>query len=130
MSGSRIALDTNQAIAVLNDMGDAGNWVRTYQEVCLPLPVVGELHFGALNSRRAEENLRRADALVARCEVLEPDVATAQTYARIRLELKRKGRPILENDVWIAALCVQHDIPFATADAHFTEISALQVVSR
>ena len=47
MTGSHIALDTNEAIAVLNNTGDAGQWVAAFPTVYLPVPVVGELRFGA-----------------------------------------------------------------------------------
>jgi tRNA(fMet)-specific endonuclease VapC len=58
------------------------------------------------------------------------NVKTAEIYARIRLQLKRKGKPIPENDIWIAAICVEHDVPLATSDGHFLEIDALKVVAR
>ncbi|MBI3950729.1 MAG: hypothetical protein HY314_09775 [Acidobacteria bacterium] len=74
MNGSEIALDTNQAIAVLNDTGNVGQWVQTFANVHLPVPVVGELHFGALNSQRVSQNLRRVEQLVARCKVLNVTV--------------------------------------------------------
>ena len=44
-------------------------------------------------------------------------------YALIRNELKTKGTPIPENDIWIAALCSANDIPLFTSDAHFNNIS-------
>jgi hypothetical protein len=54
MSGDEIALDTNQAIAVLNGAGDAAQWILAFTKVHLPVPVVGELRFGALNSQRGK----------------------------------------------------------------------------
>lgn len=130
MNGSKVALDTNQAIAVLNDTGDAGKWVQTFSEVDLPVPVVGELRFGALNSQRVTENLRQVEQLVARCKALDVKVSTAEIYARIRLQLKQQGKPIPENDVWIAAICIEHDLPLATSDEHFLEVDGLKVIKR
>ena len=130
MNGSKIALDTNQAIAVLNATGDAGQWVQTFAEVYLPVPVVGELRFGALNSQRVTDNLKRVEKLVAQCKVFEVNLTTAEIYARIRLQLKQKGKPIPENDVWIAALCIERDVPLATSDGHFLEVDGLKVVER
>ncbi len=130
MSGSEIALDTNEAIAVLNNAGDAGRWIARFARVHLPVPVVGELRFGALNSRRANENRERVEALVVRCSILDADVTTAEMYATVRLRLKRAGTPIPENDVWIAALCIQHHVPLATSDEHFAHVVGLDVVRR
>jgi tRNA(fMet)-specific endonuclease VapC len=59
---------------------------------------VGELRYGALNSRKADDNLAEVERLVARCHVLDVTATTAEVYARIRLALKTKGKPIPEND--------------------------------
>ena len=130
MNGSNIALDTNEAIAVLNNTGDAGQWIAAFPVVYLPVPVVGELRFGALHSRRAHENRQRVEALVAGCRVLDVNVATAEVYAAVRFRLKQAGKPIPENDVWIAALCVQHGLPLATSDEHFGHVDGLELVGR
>lgn len=130
MNGVKIALDTNVAIAVLNNAQGAGDWVRRFQEIYLPVPVVGELIFGALNSQRPQENLTRVQQLITRCSVLDVKMSTAFVYAQARLHLKHKGKPIPENDLWIAALCLEHNIPLATEDAHFTEVQGLSVEKR
>ncbi|GBC94688.1 Ribonuclease VapC2 [bacterium HR16] len=130
MNGNRVALDTNQAIAVLNNTGDAGQWIQSFVEVYLPVPVIGELCFGALNSRRSKQNLEYVEQLVKRCQILEVSVATAQIYAHVRLILKRKGKPIPENDLWIASVCIEHDVPLATSDGHFTAIEELRLIMR
>lgn len=130
MNGSEIALDTNEAIAVLNNAGDAGQWIAGWSMVHLPVPVVGELRFGALNSRRAGQNRERVEVLVARCKVLDANVTTAEVYAVVRMHLKQAGKPIPENDVWIAALCIQYGVPLATSDEHFSYVDRLEVVKR
>ena len=127
MNGNRIVLDTNAAISVLNDTAGFGLWVQNFEELFLPVPAIGELRFGALKSRRASENLRRIDALVSRCQILEIRLETTQVYARLRLDLRRKGKPIPENDLWIAALCVEHGLPLATTDGHFEPIEELNI---
>jgi tRNA(fMet)-specific endonuclease VapC len=124
-SGARISLDTNIAIAVLNNTRHAGDWIQDFAEVFLPVPVVGELRFGAINSGRPEKNLARIEAFVASCFILDVRLSTADAYAAVRLGLKRKGKPIPENDVWIAAVCIEHGLPLATSDGHFREVDGL-----
>ena len=125
MSGNSIALDTSVAIAVL--AGQAGSLLsQPVEQILLPVPVVGELRYGALNSRRSAENLAEVERLVARCRVLDITAATAAVYARLRLGLKEKGKPIPENDLWIAALCVEHQVPLVTLDGHFDVIEELE----
>lgn len=68
MNGSSVALDTSVAIDVLADRAES----LTSQAITgflLPVPVVGELRYGALNSRNAEDNLAEVKRLVARCHV-------------------------------------------------------------
>lgn len=119
MDGNRIALDTNHAIAVMNGVAAVEQQVAGYSVVYLPAVVLGELRYGALNSARSEDNLKRVDFLASRCQVLAVTDVTATRYAEIRVALKRAGRPIPENDLWIAATCIEHSLPLATYDSHF-----------
>lgn len=128
MTGSKVALDTNQAVHLLNDVPAVVAWLDTFDELHLPVTVVGELLYGALNSARATGNIAKVDALVNRWQLLGISVATSRVYAQLRLHLKARGWPVPENDVWIAALCVEHDVPLATDDAHFTAFSTLNTV--
>jgi tRNA(fMet)-specific endonuclease VapC len=124
-NGDRDALDTSVAIDVLAATADV-RLLSGVSEHLLPAPVVGELRYGALNSRKAAENLAKVEALIARCVVLSVTVNTAKVYAELRLALKQKGKPIPENDLWIAALCVEHQAPLAAVDAHFDAIDVLK----
>lgn len=127
MNGNRIALDTNRAIAVLNGARDAVSALAMISRVELPVPVIAELRYGALNSQRSTENLARIDRLVASCGILNATVATAEAYGRVRFELRQRGTPIPENDVWIASICIEHDIPLWTDDRHFSAIAMLRL---
>ena len=53
------------------------------------------------------------------CQTLRIDEATAEEYVSIRGELRRLGRPIPSNDVWIAALAMQHEMPVVSRAHHF-----------
>lgn len=96
-------------------------------EVFTPAIVLGELHYGAHKSSRAKENISRIDEFASQSAVLFCDVATAQWYGLIKDGLRRKGRPIPENDIWIAALALQYDLILATRDDHCRELTGLQV---
>ncbi len=52
---------------------------------------------------------------------------TRRHYARPRGALARAGTPVPENDLWIAALAVEHGRPLATRDAHFARVPGLTV---
>ena len=130
MNGHSVALDTNVAIAVLNNADGAGEWIAQYSSIFIPVTVIGELRYGAMNSRNMQQNFRRIDAMISACHILEIKVETATEYAQVRVSLKKAGFPIPENDVWIAATCVQNDLPLATEDDHFSRVAGLQIISR
>lgn len=130
MTGESIALDTNQAIAILNAVGDSAEWIARYEAVFVPVPVLGELRFGMLNSRDADQNMRRLDEFTARVHVLPATADTTPWYAEVRARLKKAGTPIPENDVWIAAICRQNDLELATSDAHFDRVEGLRMIRR
>jgi tRNA(fMet)-specific endonuclease VapC len=94
--------------------------------VYLPVVVVGELIFGALKSTRVDKNIARIDEFVSANSVLSCDLDTAGHYGQIKCRLRGKGRPLPENDIWIAALALQHDLTLVSRDEHFQEINDLQ----
>jgi tRNA(fMet)-specific endonuclease VapC len=126
-NGNRIALDTNTTIAILNQLQGPSQWIQGFKEVFLPVTVVGELRFGALKSQRSMANLLRIEDFASRCQILEVRLETADVYARLRMGLRTIGRPIPENDLWIAAICVEHGLPLATSDGHFDDVKELSV---
>jgi len=128
MSG-KIALDTDVSIKFLNGDTNIDAILLKYSEICLPAIVVGELVFGALNSKHAEQNLARHRKLIHSAKVLAITEVTANTYAKLRLALKKKGKPIPENDLWIAATCIEHKLPLMSSDAHFEYIDQLNLMS-
>jgi tRNA(fMet)-specific endonuclease VapC len=117
----RYLLDTNIVIALFANepaitqrLGDAG-------EVFIPSIVLGELYYGARKSKRVGENLERIDEFAVGSAVLGCDTETARRYGEVKNELRQKGKPIPENDIWIAAITIQHDLTLVARDAHFVK---------
>jgi tRNA(fMet)-specific endonuclease VapC len=125
MSG-RFLLDTNIVIALFADEAIVKDNLAQASEVFIPSFVVGELCYGARKSGRVEANLARVDELVAGSTILVCDAETARQYGGVKNNLRLKGRPLPENDVWIAALALQHDLILVTRDAHFQEVESLK----
>jgi len=72
-------------------------------EMAMSIITFGELEFGARKSTRSKAALAVLDQLRGMIPALPVDLAAAQEYGRIREELERVGRPIGNNDLWIAA---------------------------
>lgn len=108
-----LALDSNIAIAILNN--DL-NILRNLQEVdvfYLPITVCGELLFGAKNSSRATENETKYLELIDKCEIINANLLIADEYANIRKELKQRypcTEPLLVGYPPIIDLCVISNI--------------------
>jgi tRNA(fMet)-specific endonuclease VapC len=128
MSGSYL-LDTNIVIALFADEAVVKDNLAQASEIFIPSIVIGELYYGAKKSRQIEANLVRIDELVAISAILGCDTETARQYGDVKNNLRLKGRPLPENDVWIAALALQHRLTVVTRDAHFQEIKNLKTVA-
>ena len=83
--------------------------------------MIGELYYGARRSGRVKANTERMDEFVTESVVLSCDAETAKRYGEIKNELRKKGRPIPENDVWVAALALQYDLTPVSRDEHFSK---------
>jgi tRNA(fMet)-specific endonuclease VapC len=103
--------------------------LRQANQVFVPAVVLGELHSGFRRGSRIAENESLLKAFLAKPSVAVLDVTaeTAQRYAEIDVYLWSKGRPIPRNDVWIAALAMEHGCVLITRDAHFREIPLLLI---
>jgi predicted nucleic acid-binding protein len=99
------------------------------ERVFVPSIVLGELHSGFRRGNRREENERLLQRFLRKPSVSVVDVTadTAERYAEIDVFLFAKGKPIPRNDVWIAALALEHGCVLITRDAHFRELPLLPI---
>jgi tRNA(fMet)-specific endonuclease VapC len=126
----RLAIDSSAAIDLLRARDPSRSTALPAEEIVLPLPVAGELFAGAFTSPRAKESLGLVELFISRCRLLVSDEGTARLYGELRAR-QGIGRPITpskSNDLWIAALCIQHDLPLLTNDRGFERIARLRVV--
>ena len=121
-----LILDTNALSAVAGGEPAAVAKFARANQIAIPVIVLGEYRFGIAQSRNKGEYERwLAEALCA-CNVLEVNQETTIHYAEVRVELKRAGTPVPSNDVWIAALCRQHDLPILSRDQHFDLVKGVE----
>jgi tRNA(fMet)-specific endonuclease VapC len=122
----RLILDTNALSAIAEGAPGIGDLLAGVEQLFLPVMVIGEYRFGIAQSRDALPNREWLDKLIARSSVLDVVEQTTHHYAAVRLELKRIGKPIPVNDVWIAALCRERELPLLSRDRHFDLVAALR----
>jgi tRNA(fMet)-specific endonuclease VapC len=128
MAGS-VLVDTNVVVAYFRGDEVIHRHFAGVIPVCLPWVVLGELHFGAHRAQRRQEQLAYIHDLLTYAVVLFADQDTAETYGEVKAELARLGKPIPDNDLWIAAVARQHDLPLATRDAHFAHVPGLKTLA-
>ena len=72
---------------------------------------------------------RQIAMLLAAAVVLVPTESTAALYGAIHAALARAGTPIPQNDIWIAAMAREHELPLVTRDAHFRQVQGLVILT-
>lgn len=125
--GGKFLLDTNVVIALFAQDASVQDHFKRSDAVYLPSIVFGEFYYGAQRSSKVEANLSRIDQLAASVTVLPCDEGAAQEYGVVKNFLRMRGRPLPENDIWVAAIARQHALTLVSRDEHFKEVAGLQL---
>lgn len=123
----RVALDTNRYVDLCRGVRDTVAVLEQADAVVLPFVVVAELRAGFLSGRRSAENERVLRQLLLKpgVHVQYADDQTTHHYAAVFRQLRKQGTPIPTNDMWIAALALQHNLALHSRDAHFDHLPQL-----
>jgi predicted nucleic acid-binding protein len=124
-----VILDTNGLSAIADGDRSLERFLMRAPELAIPVIVLGEYRYGIADSRLRVRYERWLIETLAGCRILRVDEETAIEYASIRRELKRSGRPIPSNDIWIAALARQHSLPVLSLDQHFDFVPHLERIA-
>lgn len=126
----RLALDTNRYTDLCRGEAQVIEIIEAADEVWLPFIVIGELRAGfavGTQGPRNEEVLRRF-LLKPGVDVLYADEQSTHHYASVYRQLRKQGTPIPTNDMWIAALVLQHSLVLLDRDTHFDALPQLNRV--
>ncbi len=124
----KILIDTN-AYSELIEGNVKIQVILDAHSVCIPLIVIAELRAGFQYGSRQQKNEQILKAFLEKAEVIAPNLETTTEYAKIYAALRKAGNPIPTNDIWIAAIGKQYDLPLLTLDSHFRFIDGLVVVN-
>ena len=119
-------VDTNALSAAADDDPAVIAVLARAEEMALPVIVLGEYRHGIAQSRNHASYDNWLAGLLNDCAVLDIQEPTTVHYAEIILELKRRGKAIPTNDLWIAALCRQHSLPLLSRDRHFDLVAGIK----
>ena len=120
----RVALDTNRYVDLCKGVVETVTIVEEAEVIVLPFVVLGELRAGFVHGRRQAENERvlRRFLLKGGVGVLFADDQTTHHYAAVFRQLRKQGTPIPTNDMWLAALVLQHNLVLHARDKHFDHL--------
>ena len=123
----RVALDTNRYVDLCKGVAETVTLLEEAEAVVVPFVVLGELRAGFANGRRQAENERtlRRFLLKEGVQVLFADDQTTHHYAALFLQLRKQGTPIPTNDIWLAALVLQHNLILHARDRHFDHLAQI-----
>ena len=119
-------LDTNALSAIADGDESVVKVVAGADVLAIPVIVLGEYRIGIAQSRHRANYEDWLREWIAAVTVVDIDEGTTHSYAEIALEVRKIGKPIPTNDLWIAALCRQHSLPLLSRDRHFDLVSGLR----
>ena len=124
----RVALDTNRLTDLFQGDASLALFLGGCDEVWIPFVVLGEMKAGFYGGTRQIQNEALLSHFLSRetVAILYADRETAEQYARLFVQLKRAGTPVPDNDLWIAALAMEHDLALITRDRHFDYVPQLR----
>ena len=122
-------LDTNGLSAFFDGIESVVSLIAEADAIHLPVIVIGEYRYGLRSSRLRKQRESELIEFAECCTVLPILEPTTLAYAGVKHGLKRAGTPIPENDIWIAALSVEHGLPLLTADRHFDAVPQVKRIT-
>ncbi len=123
----RMVIDTSRLIDLMRGVREVRERLEYADEIFIPYISLAELRAGFLISKTADKEERLLQHFLNQDGVkpLYPDDATTYQYARLYTQLKRQGTPVGMNDIWIAALALQHSLFLYSRDRDFEHIPQL-----
>jgi tRNA(fMet)-specific endonuclease VapC len=124
-----VFIDTNAYSAIKRKDHSIVEIVQIVDEIAMSPVVIGELLFGFDGGSKAKQNRKELQDFLdsTRVKIYPITSDTSYFFSQICMSLKRKGKPIPTNDIWIASQCLEHGSIICTYDKHFEEIESLLI---
>jgi tRNA(fMet)-specific endonuclease VapC len=126
----KLALDTNRYRDLCDGDAEVVRLMEEADSIHLPFVVIGELRAGFALGKKGRENEAVLQRFLMKpgVEVVYPGDATTHSYASLFRQLRQQGTPIPTNDLWIAALALEHGLVLCSRDGHFEHLPQLNIV--
>ena len=123
----KILLDINTYVAFKHGNPEVLEVLQLAYQIDICSVVLGELRAGFALGNRESRNLEELNEFlqVPRVVLLTVDEVTAKYYAKVYKQLRTQGQPIPTNNLWIAAIALQHRFALLSYDRHFLKVESL-----
>ena len=123
----RISIDTNAYTGLMAGEPSVIKKMKNATRISISSIVVGELLYGFRHGTRYSENLKQLDNFLQEgfVDFLTVTLATCERYAMVAVNLRKKGSPIPQNDIWIAAHALESGTELVSFDKHFENVDGL-----
>jgi tRNA(fMet)-specific endonuclease VapC len=125
----KILLDTNAYVGFLRGDEKVMSYLAQSDNVYMSVFVLGELYAGFKAGGKEKNNTRILERFLLKptVTVLDATIETADIFGLIAAALKKSGRPIPINDVWIAAHALETGSILVTYDDHFAAVPGIRI---
>ena len=130
MEMRRLLIDTNIYSYALKGEGEVIEVLRKADEIGFSVISIGELLSGFKKGGREKKNREELEEFLdsPRVVVYSVNEDTAEFYAEVLNNLRKIGKPVPTNDIWIAAVAFKNGLILFTKDTHFQKIAGLSLV--
>lgn len=125
----KFLLDSNIIIEIFRGNEKFANRIQELGSIVIPVISLGELYFGANKSNQKEKQRKQIEEFENTFEIANVNSNTSKIYGNIKNKLKEAGRPIPENDIWIAAIAKERKYTLISNDKHFKQVSEIELIS-
>ena len=123
----RILIDTNIYVAFKRNDPAVVEAFQTCDLIGIDVGVLAELYSGFQLGTKTKQNMRELEAFLnnPRVQIYNHDAETSEFFSQVYKILRLKGKPIPVNDIWIAAVAMQHGLALYSKDQHFLQVDGL-----
>ena len=127
---NNLLIDTNIYTGMMKGDREVKSQLQRAAEIGICSVSIGELLSGFKGGNREQQNREELGQFLdsPRVCIHVVDENTAEFYAEILNSLRKAGKPVPTNDIWIAAVALQHGWKVFTKDSHFKQIKGLMLV--